>query len=463
MNESSATIVVGGGITGLYSAYLLKKRRKDLRVVVVEAEPGFGGLLRSFDYGPNGLFDYGVHTFYETGLPELDDVMLGILPENEWKFLVGRDKDLGGSSQDGPMQFNTPYLDIARRADFNELIVDFFDNLGRSGTSAADNARDEAIRLYGPKIAERIVVPAIEARQHLPADQVHPLALRIQGLARIAALPLDTVLKLYDIRDFGARLAFPDQRQSPEDMVSDKRAFYPAKIGLQRFIDRFADLVSREGVELLPSTRVKSVERSNGKVDALVLTSEGLEDRRIATETVVWTAGFPALGFALGFAKDAFPLRRPNRTLIANLLVDGPVSSGGVYYGYFHGHPRANRVGFPANFSRESRPDGKIPVTLELVYDPSDDVSNAATVAEAALREAGILTGQSTISFIQVEELKGGYPSLSIGNLQSIKRMREAIDDLAIGNLLISGPLAKEDLFYQFDVMRHAHELISAS
>jgi protoporphyrinogen oxidase len=54
-------IIVGGGITGLTTAYLAAK--KGQKVVVVEASAGFGGLLATFEIGGNRLEHYYHHFF----------------------------------------------------------------------------------------------------------------------------------------------------------------------------------------------------------------------------------------------------------------------------------------------------------------------------------------------------------------------------------------------------------------
>ena len=55
-------IVVGGGITGIFSAYLLKSLYPEKNVVIIENDNELGGLLKSKCYKEYGKFDFGVHT-----------------------------------------------------------------------------------------------------------------------------------------------------------------------------------------------------------------------------------------------------------------------------------------------------------------------------------------------------------------------------------------------------------------
>lgn len=59
--EISDLVIIGGGITGLSTAYLAAK--KGLRVTILEADKNFGGLLSTFDIAGNKLEHYYHHFF----------------------------------------------------------------------------------------------------------------------------------------------------------------------------------------------------------------------------------------------------------------------------------------------------------------------------------------------------------------------------------------------------------------
>ena len=65
-------VIIGGGISGLTTAYLLANSG-EYEVHIVEKTDRLGGLLKSFDYDEYGYFDYGAHNILETGIKELDD------------------------------------------------------------------------------------------------------------------------------------------------------------------------------------------------------------------------------------------------------------------------------------------------------------------------------------------------------------------------------------------------------
>lgn len=453
-------VVVGGGISGLFAAWLLKQRQPEASVVVLESEAECGGLLRSFNYGDHGRFDYGVHTLYETGVARIDEAILGTLPDEDWSFHYGREKDLGASWLDGRLQFDTPYPVLSDRPDADELIADFIRSLGTSPVAACDDALGELSRLYGTKIAERLLIPAIEARQHLPAEQIHRLALQVYGIGRIAALPLETVLRLAELKGFNSRIAFPDQRKSPFHLISDKKVFYPKAGHLSHFTDQFVDRVRKLGVTIVNGANLRSIDASKGQITKISFEHPEIGYESVDVSVLCWCAGIPSIARMLGLGAFLSDMVRPPTTVICNMLVDQMPNSGGVYYGYFHGKPVAHRFSFPANVSGVTRSDGLWPIALELIYPAGSDTQNAVATCEEAFRSTGIIQPETKVVFAKAETLKSGYPSLSTKNISALRMTRDAIVDLGISNLMLFGPLVRDDLFFQFDVLRHVEETI---
>ena len=69
-------VIVGGGITGLLSAKIIRDRHPKAKITVLEKENFLGGLLSGIKYKENDLyFDTGTHIFQETGNAIIDDIL----------------------------------------------------------------------------------------------------------------------------------------------------------------------------------------------------------------------------------------------------------------------------------------------------------------------------------------------------------------------------------------------------
>jgi hypothetical protein len=66
----------------------------------------------------------------------------------------------------------------------------------------------------------------------------------------------------------------------------------------------------------------------------------------------------------------------------------------------------------------------------------------------------------NVLLFSKVEVLDGGYPAMSTKNVSSMISIKEDVLAKGIKNLLPVGILAQNDLFFQFDIIKHIHEVV---
>ena len=453
-------IVIGGGITGLFSAHTLQKRMPKTPVIIVEAAPQIGGLLKSKYYKSHGAFDYGIHAFYETGIAEIDEYFLGL--PIDWTFLTGYERDLGGAAWKTRVNYDAPYLDVTSDENQNR----YFDemqtiiNCEEDGTPKL-NSQDWLSSRFGTSLTQNYLAEAIEARQHQPAKDVHWLAAMVQGLGRVVACDENTVLKNYKNPHFSKRLAFPNQRNYPIDILPDRRSYYPKNIGIGQVINAIGKDLTRRGVSILTSAKIVHAKSAPNKVESVDILHNDGKMRCFDVKNIVCSAPLPAFLFSLEKKPPPQAFKPPHQTVICNFISKTRPKDGDLYYIFLHGHPRLHRVSFPYNYSEENLDRrGGYPFCVEAVYPRGEDATAAADLALSGLVEANIISDPADILFQDSYVSSGGYPNMSIGNIKALEFYRKYVSDMNLSNLKSVGVLSRESLFFQFDLIKHANDIL---
>ena len=183
-----ATVVAGGGITGLIAGVVLAERGHE--VVLVEREPEIGGLLRAFDHGEWGRFDYGMHTMFETGIAELDAFLLGLLPAAEWDFSAANSRDLAGVFIRGRLQRNSPYADLrdAPAAEHARFTAEILERAATGVPPVPEPAWTAATyfeQRFGPSVTAAVFEPALRKLHRRPLNELSVLSARIVPMDRV--------------------------------------------------------------------------------------------------------------------------------------------------------------------------------------------------------------------------------------------------------------------------------------
>lgn len=466
---TASHVIVGGGITGLLAAYVLARRNDGRGVIVIESEDRVGGLLRSFDYGDFGHFDYGTHILAETGEGPLDKLLFECVPDGDWLILEGVKRDLAGVFYNGRLQLNSLYMDLRHlpRHILSECLGDFMFNLGKHHVNEFPDARTHAIGRFGESIANRAIIPSIEKLFGVDASKLDAMATMLTSIDRVILfdeMPMYDLMSSALIRD---RVAYPEQRHLPQNWASAKRSYYPKSFGMYRFVASLRKQLQQFGVKILTNTKVKKLEVSNGKISGLQV-SCGQERLRIGdVASCCWTVGASGLATLLGLKFPQDGLDKPLKTVVVNLLVDKAPSTGDLYYFYCYDKGfKTFRVTNYSNYCGNSPRKGLFPLSVELLVSSqlASDLAGLLRTAIAELKTFGVLDESTNIPFFKVEVLANGFPMPTTRNLQFMDEVRRAILDSGLSNLYLLGILSRPKLFFQRDIMLHTyHTLINAN
>jgi protoporphyrinogen oxidase len=458
-------VIVGGGIAGLLSA-LIFSEDKSYDIHVIEKSDKLGGLQKSFDYGKFGKFDYGAHNILETGIEELDALLVGLLPHNEWQVssaINGQKRALTGLFYNGRLQKNSPFIDI-RDIDEEKLrtyIADFFLNLSKTNIDlSADNLSvyEHSKYLFGKKIADDIIAPAFKKLYALDTKELSNMAMYLTPFVRICLFEQEIMDELVKTDKIASRLSFTDQKKLPVQYLPPLKTFYPKKYGIYRVIDAIKERLDQEGVTFHLNCEVKNI-IYNQKIEKVVLDELEIEN----IEYCVFSAGLYPLAKLLDIKVDSLAFDKHPNTVITNILIDKPLSVGDLSYFYcYDDEYKTFRVDNYINYCEGAVRDGLYPVSVEMLLDDDliDDLEFISKLAISELQSFGVLQDNTKIAFAKTEVLSYGFPLLSQKNINSMNIIREEIENLQIKNLIKIGILSEKNLFFEGEVKQDLYKKI---
>jgi hypothetical protein len=289
------SVVVGGGLAGLVAGLLLLRRGE--RVVLVEREAACGGLLRSLDLPGGRSFDQGTHLARETGVPELDELLLGELAPRAWRSF---DTLACGHHAAGRLQPDSAFLGLealpaplrARAA--AELLALPLDAAQHVELASWLRAR------FGATLCEHVLEPLVLARTGRAARELAPELAPILGLTRVRAFAPQAARALKRSPRFDQRLAYPTQGEG----WSGLRSYYPRRGGIGAWIAHLSERFEREGGLLFTGQSVRALKRQGARVRTVALSSGYL----LPCDRLVWTLPASLCLRAAGLAsEDARP------------------------------------------------------------------------------------------------------------------------------------------------------------
>ncbi len=453
-DSSSQTVVVGGGIAGLLCALLLSERH-GLDVTIIERSSSLGGLLGQREYTDAGLFDLGMHNIYETGISELDVLLYGLLPDNDWQLLEDNKRDLAGSWFKGQLQVNSPYPDL------RNVPVDLYSHYRREvleaasrNDVAAENAIDDSIRLFGSRVTSDVIAPILAAQFRTEPRLLHRSSLWLTNIHRVLLLNERELIAKAGESGVRERIGFPEQRMLPTSWASGRRAFYPKRYGIYRVVEAITARLLSANVRILTSTEPAALEFGPREVEALVVGNRFGHTEKIAVANMYWTASSLALARLLGIKASKYQFDHPRTTWVVNALIPYWPRMEDLYY-FFNYCPNLDtfRVTNYSAYCDGAPRNGQYPLAVELLLER--DVSPDKVVAQATreLAHFGVIDDPNDVTFAAAEPLSAGIPLLTLANVQSSDGIQAAIESLDLKNLTILGLRPSRGIFFQRDVL----------
>jgi protoporphyrinogen oxidase len=455
------SIVVGGGIAGMTAAYLLSKHTNN-EIHLVEMSDSLGGLLKCFDYGDNGKFDYGAHNILESGIEELDNLFINLLDKDDWTILDainGQSRALTGTYYKGKVQDNTPYIDLREEKNLEILRHDFFNNIENFKGENKTTAYDYSKSIFGEKITNEYIAPIIEKIHKVSSKNMDYMSMFLTPLTRVALFDKNISNELLKTGTISRYLAYPDQSHLSSEYFGTKKTYYPKNYGIYRVVDALEQKLRDSGVKIHTDSQVTNIE----VCDSIVKKIE-INNNIVLTDIdgLVWSSGLPSIKNALNVKVDNLQYDKPPKTAITNLLIDKKLKVDNLCYIYnYDKNIDIFRIDNYVNYCENAKRKGLYPVSVEtLISDDSITKDKISKLAVQSLKNMGVLEGDANIDFVKTEILNYGFPLLSSKNIKSMDNIRNEINDLAIKNLTLVGVLSSKDLFFESDIKKDLYHKI---
>jgi len=450
--------VIGGGISGIFSSLLLKKKFPNSEVELIETSKSLGGLFNSYTYPNYGRFDYGMHNIYETGISEIDEILHSLLPAEQWDFLEGNNRDLAGIFFNNKIQTNTVFPDTRNLKKNNIYIREIERSVNEKQTkSNIKNATDYFNKKFGITYSQDIIEPILEKTYKLKTDQLSPFAGSLIPLSRVCALDIHQLTNQKENNLF----CFPEQRELPKNLIPHKKALYPKERG--------CSLVTEAAISKLLDLGVTI--KLNFKVDSFIYDRDSVigynrNKETFKSDLIISTIGPIALARIASIDFKPKFTHKPFHTVIVNFATKmKPNMIQDLHYLFCYDKDYLTyRATFYPNFCSSAQTERFYPFNVELLIDGdlNTDEKHYELVAKEELLRMGIVNSTDDFLFSKSEVLPYGFPRPSTGNIEVFQSARFKIKELGLKNLIVGGVLSEENLFFQGSVISDIYKKIIA-
>jgi protoporphyrinogen oxidase len=405
------TAILGGGLSGLTLARLLHEHGED--VIVLEAEPAYGGLCRSkTDQG--FTFDRGGSHIIFSRDTEVLAFMRRMIAGNEQRN--DRHTKIFYKQRYVKYPFENGLSDLPPEDRFF-CISEFVKTLiavEKGELPAPTNFREWIYHTFGKGIAECYMVPYNEKIWKYPTAG---MSLHwVDG--RIPRPPVDDVIK--------SAIGIETEGYTHQSVFS-----YPLDGGIETLVRAIASPIASY---IKTGFRIRSIRKNGQKW----LISNGQEtvkaDRCICTMPVLHlVAAMENVPEAVVAACSSLIY---NSLVCVNIGIRGTVPDISWLYIPDPALGRSNRISFPSSYSRRVAPDGCSAILAEITHQPGDDVAqmtDAALIGEvtATLEAMQVLT-RDRIVYSSVERQPFAYVVYDLDYQNNITIVRHYCEALGI-------------------------------
>jgi protoporphyrinogen oxidase len=418
-------VIVGAGLAGLFAARTLYHFGiRDIHII--EKSNNVGGLLQStvasnpLGDGVDYSFDIGTHFVLSTAQPEIDNVILQDVKEEDYCEFHNSLQE--GHYINGKLSDRSGCIDIAH---FSETLQsEIRSQIGKLVENNKDESHDflydACVEKYGVIATESILEPIFEK---LTGQSSKKLSSKMEGTLFPSRLIIEDRARSKVLKrspEWDMRIAFADCSDSTSDIL--KR--YPKQGGIGQWVGGMAENLVEDGIEIHTGRTADSVTGVSGKIESIALSNGSSID----CCHLIWT--LPPIFLAIA-AKVDVPSVKPSmrRVGIVNFLIDQRPIKRPYWITVCDPHLRAFRVTLYDNFSEVEAKTETYRVTVEVLHDGSFEGSREdQDTILAELRTMGIVPQHSKALWSEAANVSEGFPILTPAILETTLKQIEILE-----------------------------------
>ena len=447
-------VIVGGGIAGMMSAYLLSKNT-NYNIHLIEKSSELGGLLKSFDYQEFGKFDYGAHNILESGIKELDELLFSLLPEEEWTIssaINGQKRALTGTLFNNKIQMNTPFIDLRKEKNILNLQSNFLNNIDKNKEISYTSAYNYSKSIFGKKISKKYINKIFKNLYGVSSKNMNYMAMFLTPLTRVGLFNKTIMDDILYTKRISSNLAYPDQNSLDSKFFGTKKTYYPKNYGIFRVINALEKRLIKNGVNIHLNTTITNIKYSDSSIKQVKTNLSNITN----IKHIFWSAGINILDKLLRINTSTKKFQVPKKTVITNLLIDKKLNLRNICYLYNYDNKfKFFRIDNYINYSKNAKRKHGYPISVEMLLDENEIKNmNIEEFVILELKNSKILKENTKINFCKTEILDYGFPLLSNKNIEIFDNIRYNIKSKKLSNLSLIGVLANKDLFFESDIKK---------
>lgn len=428
-----SVIIVGGGITGLLSAIMLKDHYES--VYLLEKEDKCGGLLRSVKNNDDIYFDMGTHIPVETLVSEVDDILFEEMNNGKWNVLPNL--EVGNVFKGKLYKENsfvyTPYMKEDKYTKgLAQLLACTEVNVDMSNLSTYSNSH------FGETFTNEIFVPLMMKLLGEKLENLHPSALKLFNYTRV--IPGDRVMsrELKKSPVYNEKLAYASFNEG----ISPNRKYYPKnREGVELWVDQLVNKAKQKGVQILNGTTIIDVVLENEKVKQIKLQNGTV----IETEILVWTTA-PAILLKMSDIPMNSAAPKFRKMTLHNYVFDSPFVTNNHYVYCNDGNINSFRVTLYPNILPSDVQESPYNCTVEVLTGQETDVAEINEKVISELVEMGIVSPSAKLLYKSFIEIKNGFPIMTNEFVNAVKEQNKLVNNY-FKNVILVGKANGEVFF----------------